>query len=66
MFEKDYDNVVEATKLNALDWTMAQDNDFVTWRCYRNRFWPAKYLIDKDGVAGTPNLAKAVTARQRT
>jgi thiol-disulfide isomerase/thioredoxin len=29
-FEKDYDNVVEATQLNALDWTMAQDNDFVT------------------------------------
>ena len=51
VFEKDYHNVVEAAKLNALDWTMAQDNDFVTWRCYGNRFWPAKYLIDKDGVA---------------
>ena len=49
-FEKDYDNVVEATKLNALEWTMAQDNDFITWRRYNNRFWPAKYLIDKDGV----------------
>ena len=49
-FEKDYDNVVEATQVNALDWTMAQDNDFVTWRRYSNRFWPAKYLIDKDGV----------------
>ncbi|MCH7738165.1 MAG: redoxin domain-containing protein [Chloroflexi bacterium] len=49
-FEKVYDNVVEATEVNALDWTMAQDNDFVTWRRYSNRFWPAKYLIDKDGV----------------
>ena len=49
-FEKDCDNVVEATQINALDWTMAQDNDFVTWRRYSNRFWPAKYLIDKDGV----------------
>jgi len=49
-FEKDYDNVVEATELNALEWTMAQDNDFITWRRYNNRFWPAKYLIDKDGV----------------
>ena len=49
-FEKDYDNVVEATKLNALEWTMAQDNDFITWRRYNNRFWPAKYLIDKDVV----------------
>ena len=49
-FEKDYDNVVEATQNEALAWTMAQDNDFVTWRGYNNRFWPAKYLIDKDGV----------------
>ena len=49
-FEKVYENVVEATKEHALDWTMAQDNDFVTWRRYSNRFWPAKYLIDKDGV----------------
>jgi len=49
-FEKNYDNVMEATKLNALKWAMAQDNDFITWRSYNNRFWPAKYLIDKDGV----------------
>ncbi|MEE8466265.1 MAG: redoxin domain-containing protein, partial [Dehalococcoidia bacterium] len=49
-FEKDYDNVVEATQNDALVWTMAQDNDFITWRRYSNRFWPAKYLIDKDGV----------------
>ena len=49
-FEKVYENVVDATKEHALDWTMAQDNDFVTWRRYSNRFWPAKYLIDKDGV----------------
>ena len=49
-FEKDFDNVVEATQANGLDWIMAQDNDFTTWRRFENRFWPAKYLIDKDGV----------------
>ena len=49
-FEKSYDNVVEATQKDALVWTMAQDNDFITWRRYNNRYWPAEYLIDKDGV----------------
>ncbi len=49
-FEKSYDNVVEATQNDALVWTMAQDNDFITWRRYNNRYWPAEYLIDKDGV----------------
>ena len=29
---------------------MALDNDFATWQNYSNRYWPAKYLIDKDGV----------------
>ncbi len=26
-----------------------QDNDFATWRAYNNRYWPAKYFIDKEG-----------------
>ena len=49
-FEKDYENVRQATMDNGIVWPVAQDNDFQTWRAYNNRFWPAKYLIDRDGV----------------
>ena len=28
---------------------VAQDNDFKTWKSYGNRYWPAIYLIDKQG-----------------
>ena len=49
-FEKDYDNVVEASGEFGLLYPIVQDNDFGTWRAFRNRFWPAKYLIDKDGL----------------
>ena len=49
-FEKDYTNVLEATKENGIAWPVAQDNDFETWQAYNNRYWPAKYLIDRDGV----------------
>lgn len=49
-FEKDYDNVLEATQTNGIAWPVALDNDFETWRNYSNRYWPAKYLIDQDGV----------------
>ena len=49
-FEKDYYNVLEATEENGIAWPVAQDNDFETWNAYSNRFWPAKYLIDQDGV----------------
>lgn len=49
-FEKDYSNVLAATKTNGITWPVAQDNDFETWRNYANSFWPAKYLIDQDGI----------------
>ena len=49
-FEKNYYNVLEATEENGIAWPVAQDNDFETWKAYENRFWPAKYLIDRDGV----------------
>jgi len=49
-FEKYYSNVVQATREHGITWPVAQDNDFKTWENYSNRFWPAKYLIDKDGV----------------
>ena len=48
-FEKNRDNVIAATKEHGLLYPVAQDNDFGTWRAFQNRFWPAKYLIDKDG-----------------
>ena len=48
-FEKDQDNVTRATQEDGIIWPVAMDNDFVTWRNYSNRFWPAKYLVDKNG-----------------
>ena len=49
-FEKVYENVVQATKDMGVAWPVVQDNDYRVWRSYSNRFWPAKYLIDKNGV----------------
>ena len=38
-----------ATIKHGLEYPVAQDNGFATWRAYTNRYWPAKYLLDKDG-----------------
>ncbi|MFC1768468.1 thioredoxin-like domain-containing protein [Nanoarchaeota archaeon] len=48
-FEEEYDNVVEATKKWGVEYPVVQDNDYQTWRAYKNRYWPRKYLIDIDG-----------------
>ncbi len=48
-FEKNPDNVMKAIKDFGLTYPIMQDNDYKTWRAYSNHYWPAKYLIDKDG-----------------
>ena len=49
-FEKLYDNVVQATIDEGVAWPVVQDNEFSVWRSYSNRYWPAKYLVDQNGV----------------
>ncbi len=48
-FEKNEKNVAQAIKDFKLTYPIVQDNDFATWRAYNNRYWPAKYFIDKEG-----------------
>ena len=48
-YEEDYDNVLQATKDLGVDYPVALDNDGDTWRAYRQRYWPTRYLIDKQG-----------------
>jgi len=48
-FEKNAENVGEAIKDFELKYPIVQDNNYATWNAYSNRYWPAKYLVDKDG-----------------
>jgi hypothetical protein len=48
-YEKDLNNVKEALARLDVPYPVALDNDWKTWRAYRNRYWPATYLIDKAG-----------------
>ncbi len=48
--EKKLSNVQAAVKKAGIEYPVALDNDFANWRRYRNRYWPALYLVDKRGV----------------
>jgi len=48
-FEKNPENVQKAINDFEIKYPVIQDNDFKTWRAYNNRYWPAKYFIDKNG-----------------
>lgn len=49
-FEKVQANVVSGAADLGITYPVAMDNNFSTWTNYRNRYWPAHYLIDKNGV----------------
>ena len=49
-FEKLTENVVDSAQEFGLSYPIAQDNVMGTWGAYNNRAWPAKYLVDKDGI----------------
>ena len=48
-FEKETGNVEAAIKRFGITYPVAQDNQFGTWKAYRNYAWPAEYLVDKSG-----------------
>ncbi len=48
-FEKSPENVQKAINDFGLTYPVVQDNNYETWRAYANRYWPAKYIINKDG-----------------
>lgn len=48
-FEADLNNLKDAIARNGIQYAVAQDNDGATWRAYKNHYWPALYLIDKQG-----------------
>ncbi len=48
-FEHDLDNVRRASGELGVGYPVVIDNDFAIWRSLDNHYWPALYLVDRDG-----------------
>jgi cytochrome c biogenesis protein CcdA/thiol-disulfide isomerase/thioredoxin len=48
-FEHVTSNVRAAVKRLGVSWPVMQDNRYRTWDSYANQYWPAEYLIDRQG-----------------
>ncbi len=48
-FEHVTSNVQAAVKRLGINYPVVQDNKYRTWDNYSNQYWPAEYLIDKQG-----------------
>ncbi|WP_350348773.1 cytochrome c biogenesis protein CcdA [Agromyces sp. G08B096] len=49
-FEKEPRNVQAGIESFGIDYPVGLDNTLSTWTTYRNRYWPAHYLIDAEGT----------------
>ena len=48
-YEADLNNLKDAVARNEIEYAVTQDNNGDTGRAYKNHYWPALYLIDKQG-----------------
>lgn len=67
-YEKNLDNVNEALVRLEVPYPVAIDNDWATWRAYQGpfnqRYWPAKYIIDKTGNVRSINIGEGAYTQQ--
>jgi cytochrome c biogenesis protein CcdA/thiol-disulfide isomerase/thioredoxin len=48
-FEHERANVERAVRSFGIDYPVALDNEYGTWSAWGNRYWPAKYFVDRKG-----------------
>jgi len=48
-FEKEPENVKAAIAARGIKYPVALDNNLATWLSFNNQYWPAHYLINRDG-----------------
>jgi hypothetical protein len=49
-FEQNLDSVRREVEARRIDWPVAVDNRYEIWRAFHNRYWPALYFSDREGV----------------
>lgn len=48
-FERDVNNIKDAMQKHGINYVVALDNEFKTWKAYGNEYWPHLYLADREG-----------------
>ena len=56
--ERDSAAVASAAKELGLTFPIALDNDSLVWKAYKNRYWPALYLIDREGIIRATHIGE--------
>ncbi len=64
-FEKERSRVEGAVKRFKLTQPVYMDNDYAYWKALKNRYWPAFYLVDKQGRIRMSKVGEMHSGSQR-
>jgi thiol-disulfide isomerase/thioredoxin len=56
-------NVASAVTRLGVTWPVAIDSQMATWNAYRNQYWPAEYLLDRQGRVAYTSFGEGDYAR---
>jgi thiol-disulfide isomerase/thioredoxin len=48
--DKNLAQTAASLKEDGVTWPVMQDNNEATWKAYNNQFWPAFYIVDRNGM----------------
>ena len=49
-FARDAEQRAARSREHGIEYPVVLDNDYAIWQAYANRYWPAKYLVDGNGL----------------
>ncbi len=49
-FERDIKNIRRAIAKHEITYPVGVDNDFQTWKAFKNEYWPHLFLADRQGI----------------
>ncbi len=49
-YERKKENIIGAIEKWDIQYPVVLDNDFEIWKNYNNRYWPAQFIIGRDGM----------------
>jgi thiol-disulfide isomerase/thioredoxin len=61
--ERNVENVRRYVHEHDITYPVVTDNDFAIWKGYGNHYWPAFYLVDKQGVIRYTHAGEGAYAR---
>jgi thiol-disulfide isomerase/thioredoxin len=65
-FERDPHNIRRAMSKYGINYPVAVDNNFETWKAYNNQYWPHLFLADRQGRIQYDHIGEGAYAETET